>query len=139
MTKSTSSSLLICLSVYTVATALHYIHNAVFLSSYPNIPDWLSRAEVYSGLVVVIAIGAVGCLLYLFGYRVMGLIVIGAYAALGFDGLAHYSLAPVSSHTFMMNLTILSETITALVLLTVVISLFSKRVFGDRVGSTHDA
>ena len=33
------------------------------------------------------------------------------YAALGFDGLLHYGLAPMAAHTFAMNFTIWFEVV----------------------------
>ncbi len=41
------------------------------------------------------------------------------YAALGFDGLHHYHLAPASAHSAMMNFTIWFEVVTAAILLAV--------------------
>jgi hypothetical protein len=51
------------------------------------------------------------------GYRLTGLITIAIYAALGFGGLDHYALAPVSAHSFTMNLTIGLEALAAAALL----------------------
>jgi hypothetical protein len=45
--------------------------------------------------------------------------VISVYALLGFGGLDHYALAPVSAHSMVMNATILGEVIAASVLLVV--------------------
>ncbi len=91
-------------------------------------PGWISRAEVFGALAAVISVGIVGYLLYVFHYRVLGLVVIGVYAAFGFDGLAHYGLAAVSAHTSMMNLTIWLEVSTALFLLLFVVCLIMRRV-----------
>ena len=43
--------------------------------------------------------------------------IAGLYAAFGLDGLAHYTLAPMSAHTGMMNFSILLEVAMALLLL----------------------
>ncbi len=118
------------LLAYTAASAFHFVHNAVFLERYPNMPDWISQFGVYSALTGIVAIGVTGYLIYVLGYQVIGLIVLGAYAAFGFDGMAHYTLAPVSQHTFTMNLTIWLEAITAAVLLAVIIVMLKKRVLG---------
>jgi hypothetical protein len=43
--------------------------------------------------------------------------VLACYAALGFDGLGHYAVAPMAWHTWGANATILSEVAAAAVLL----------------------
>ena len=102
---------------YGLASLLHFAHNAEFLADYPNMPAWISRAKVYAVWLGITAIGAAGYLLFRFGYPLIGLLVIAVYAILGFDGLGHYSLAPVSAHTAAMNLTIWLEVAAAAVLL----------------------
>ncbi|MBC7983999.1 MAG: hypothetical protein H7Y02_09100 [Candidatus Obscuribacterales bacterium] len=113
--------------VYGVASLLHFTHNAVFLLDYPNMPPTLTSLGVYGAFGVVAAVGLVGYLLYRSGQVRTGLIVIGIYAALGFGGLDHYVVAPLSAHTMMMNLTIMVEVATATVLLVVVVRLFLQR------------
>ncbi len=115
------------LLAYAGASALHFIHNAVFLNSYPNMPDWISPGGVFGALASVTAIGILGYILFVVGFRIAGLIVIGVYAAFGFDGLAHYSLAPVSEHTTTMNLTIWLEVATAALLISIVFWLITGR------------
>jgi hypothetical protein len=36
-------------------------------------------------------------------------LLLAAYATLGFDGLVHYAVAPMTHHTLGANITILSE------------------------------
>jgi hypothetical protein len=103
--------------VHGAASLLHFTHNAVYLHDYPNLPVWLTAAGVCAAWLVVAAVGALGYLMYSRISRVAGLIAIALYAALGFGGLDHYTVAPVSAHTLAMNLTILLECATALVLL----------------------
>lgn len=112
-----SRTLLILMLVYSAASLLHYAHNAEFLADYPNLPAWISRAKIYAAWLGLTAVGLVGYLLVRRGYHLVGLSVIAAYAALGFDGLGHYSLAPLSAHTTTMNLTIWLESATAALLL----------------------
>ena len=38
-----------------------------------------------------------------------GLLLVATYAALCFDGLGHYAVAPIALHTLGANITILSE------------------------------
>ena len=94
---------------YGAASLLHFIHNAQFAQEYPNFPDTISALQVYGAWLVVGATGLAGYLLMRFGHRVTGLIVTAVYAGLGFDGLLHYTLAPMSAHSFAMNFTILTE------------------------------
>ena len=107
-------------ALYTAASFLHFSHNAEFLADYPNLPASLTRLGVYAAWLAVTAIGVVGLMLLRWQLRVAGLLVLAVYAAFGFDGLAHYALAPLSAHTGMMNFTILFEVATALLLLFVV-------------------
>jgi hypothetical protein len=114
--------------IYGLASFLHHIHNAVFLNDYPNMPAWLSTAGVYAAWLGVAAVGLSGYLLYRRGHQLVGLAVIAVYGALGLDGLAHYSRAPFSAHTFTMNLTIWLEVVTAVVLLIAVAGLMAMRL-----------
>jgi hypothetical protein len=55
--------LLIVMLAYAVANLLHYAPNAKVLYAHPNMPGWLSRAQIYTAWLGVTAIGLVGCLL----------------------------------------------------------------------------
>lgn len=103
--------------VYGAASLLHFMHNAVYLRDYPNLPAWLTSAGVMVAWLVVAAVGVLGYLLYSRVSRAAGLMTISAYAVLGFGGLDHYTVAPVSAHTVAMNLTILLEAVAGAVLL----------------------
>jgi uncharacterized membrane protein len=94
---------------YGAASLLHFTHNAQFAQDYPNFPATITALQVYGAWLVVGATGLAGYLLMRFGQRVLGLIVTAVYAGLGFDGLLHYTLAPISAHSFAMNFTILTE------------------------------
>lgn len=104
---------------YTLASLLHFSHNAEFIDEYPNLPAWLSRAWVYVAWLGVTAVGVAGCLLLRSRYRFGGLLVLAVYGALGLDGLGHYAVAPISAHTAMMNFTIWFEVATGSLLLVV--------------------
>jgi hypothetical protein len=58
--------------------------------------------------------------------------MVALYAALGFDGLLHYTLAPLSAHSWGMNATIWFEVLAATALCAAVLS--ARRVTGDRTG-----
>jgi len=115
--KRIHGSVFFLLLAYAAASLFHHLHNAEFLADYPNLPAWISRAKVYAAWLAVTAVGLAGYVLARRGYRLAGLALIGAYAALGFDSLAHYALAPWSAHTALMNLSIGLEVATAALLL----------------------
>jgi hypothetical protein len=105
---------LVALLVLSLAASLiHFAHNAEFLSAYPGLPAWLTRSLVYFAWVGLAIIGVCGLVLYLRGRYFLGLLLIGLYAAFGFDGLLHYSRAPFHEHTVAMNFTIWFEVIAA--------------------------
>lgn len=116
MTRGINQTLIALVLMHTAASLLHFVHNAAFLGDYPNMPASISPAGIYGAWLAEAAIGALGVLLCLRG-RSAGLVLIAVYALLGFGGLDHYMLAPVSAHTLAMNATIWLETGTAVVLL----------------------
>ena len=129
-------SLLALVLVHAAASLVHFVHNATFLTDYPNMPVWISPAGVYGVWLAEAAVGAAGVLLFLRGQKI-GLALIATYAVLGFGGLDHYTLASISAHTLAMNVTIWLETATAIVLLVFVLSLAtgSRRAFRPSVRS----
>jgi hypothetical protein len=116
------------LLLYCAASLVHFAHNAEFLEDYPNLPTWLSRAQIYAVWAGITAIGAVGYALHRFGYGLVGLIVVAVYAGLGFDGLLHYGRAPFAEHTAGMNFSILFEVVTAGLLLACTSVLAAKHI-----------
>lgn len=110
-------------ALYAAATLLHFAHNAEYLTQYPNLPASWSRPEVYAAWCCVMALGLLGYGLFAFGRRGVGLAVLGLYASLGFDGLLHYTRAPMTHHSAMMNLTIWAEAVTGALLLANVVVL----------------
>lgn len=120
--------LLVFLLLYAAASLTHFAHNAEFLGDYPNMPAWLSPALVYGAWLGVTAVGVVGFFLIRRGYQLTGLAVLGVYGVLGLDSLTHYMLAPLSAHTFTMNLTIWLDVASAVLLLAAVVGLAWKRL-----------
>ena len=116
-TRPQDAMLLPLMLTYGAASLLHFTHNAVYLRDYPNLPAWLTSGGVVAAWLVVAAVGTLGYVLYRRVSRVAGLILIAAFAVLGFGGLDHYTVAPMSAHTVAMNLTILLEGATGAVLL----------------------
>jgi hypothetical protein len=112
-------ALLIALLAYCAASLLHFSHNAIYIDDYPNLPKWLTPVIVYATWCAQATIGLAGFLLYVKGVRRIGLLLIALYAAMAYDGLAHYTRAPMSAHTFTMNLTIWLEVIAGTALLAI--------------------
>ena len=110
------------------ASLLHFAHNGIFVDEYPNLPASITVPVIIGTWLGITAIGVVGYLVLRSGREIAGLGLIAAYAAFGFDGFAHYSLAAMAAHTFMMNVTIWSEAVTAVVLL-LVVAMRSLRFF----------
>jgi hypothetical protein len=104
-------------AAYFFASLGHFVHNAEFLCEYPNLPEWLTRAKVYLSWIAITSVGVIGFLFVRKGYVRVGLALIAIYAALGFDGLGHYAVAPFAWHSFGANFTIVSEVVAAAFLL----------------------
>ena len=115
------------LLLYLAASFLHFAHNAEYLGDYPNLPEWLGRADVYLVWVGSAAVGVGGYALYRLGWQLAGLVLIGAYALFGFDGLLHYTRAPFAAHTSAMNFTICFEVAAAALLLLGIVTLVVRR------------
>jgi hypothetical protein len=118
---SRDRSLLTFIIAYGAASLVHFVHNAVYIDAYPNLPAWITPVVVYVSWLAIAGTGIFGYWLYRRGWRAFGLTVIGLYALSGFGGLDHYTVAPVSAHSMAMTAMILGEAITASVLLIVTV------------------
>lgn len=116
------------LLLYCGASLLHFVHNAEYLASYPNLPVWISRGSIYFTWLGILAVGLCGCFLYRGRHILLGLILMAVYAALGLDGLLHYGRAPLAAHTAGMNATIWIEAVTALIALGAVLWLAGQHL-----------
>lgn len=122
--------------VYFIASLAHFTHNAEYIAFYPGMPTWLTRENVYLAWLGITSIGLVAFVLLRVGVHAVAVLLLGVYGAFGLDGLAHYTLALCSEHTFFANVTIWSEAIAGLLLL-----LASTLVLGRRISSAlgdHD-
>ena len=117
MKKPIQKTLLTLLLVYGMASLIHFVHNAEFLTDYPNLPTTWTRAGVYFAWVALTVVGIGGWFLLVRGFPRVGLLVLAVYAAFGLDSLGHYVIAPMSAHTLAMNSTILFEVIAAALVL----------------------
>lgn len=106
------------------ASLFHYLHNMIYFDVYPNEPDWLSPGRIDMAWLVITPLGVLGYLLYRRRRPVPGLALLLIYGVAGLGVLGHYLLAPLSAHTFMMNLSIWFESLAAAVLLAAVCRLF---------------
>lgn len=109
--------LLILLLIYGAASYVHFVHNAEFLSDYPNLPASWTRVGVYFAWIGMTILGVAGWIIVVLGYQLVGLSLLAVYAVLGLDSLGHYVLAPLSNHTVAMNSTILIEVSAAVLVL----------------------
>ena len=112
-----NSTLLLLMLFYGAASFLHFAHNAVYLHEYPNLPGWLTSEGVWVSWCGIAAVGVLGYWLYRRVSRWAGLATISLYGACGLAGLDHYTVAPMGAHSFVMNLTILTEAAAAAALL----------------------
>jgi hypothetical protein len=113
-------TLLLLMLIYAAASLTHFIHNALHIRAYPNLPGWITPFGVYITWCAIAVIGVLGFWLYRRVSRSTGLLIIGLYALLGFGGLDHYVIAPSSAHTVAMNASIIVEVSTAFALLSFV-------------------
>ena len=109
MQKSERLVLACLLLVYAVASLIHFTHNAEFLGDYPGLPKTWTPAGVYLAWLLMTSVGVFGWLLISRSFVLAGLLTLAVYAALGLDSLLHYAVAPMSTHTAGMNVTILAE------------------------------
>jgi hypothetical protein len=117
---------------YFLTSLGHFAHNAEYLCEYPNLPAWLNRAKVYVAWLAITSVGLAGLILMKNNLVAAGLLLVAAYAALGFDGLGHYAVAPMAHHTFGSNLTILSEVAAAALLLPATIYLLLRYIISRK-------
>lgn len=120
--------LLALVALYFVASLAHFSHNAEYIAFYPGMPQWLTRETVYLAWLGVSSVGLLAAVLFKLGFNASALLVLGAYGALGLDGLAHYTLALCAEHTLAANITIWSEAGVGLLVLLLSVVLFSRRI-----------
>ena len=118
-----SDLLLALLILHMGASLWHHIHNGQFLDEYPNLPHGVPMAATFALIAwgVTTAVGLAGYYWVCNGRRLLGFGALGVYAGYGCLALTHYTLAPMSAHTPVMNATILGEALTGLLLLVTVI------------------
>ena len=118
--------LLALTAAYFLTSFGHFSYNAEFICEYPNLPAWLTRAQVYAVWAAITSVGVVGLLFMRKKLVATGLVLMAVYAVVGFDGLGHYAVAPMELHPLVANITILSEVVAATLLLLVVLWLLAS-------------
>jgi len=121
------SNLLLALLILHMAASLwHHIHNGQFADEYPNMPTGFPIWIAYAAWAVTTAVGLAGYYWVCNGRRLLGFGAMGLYAAYGLLAFGHYTMAPMSAHTLVQNATILSEALTAMLLLGTVMAFLVK-------------
>jgi len=128
MQKPVQKTLLILLLIYGVASLIHFVHNAEFISEYPNLPASWASTGVYFAWIGLTVVGVVGWILVNREYQIAGLLVLAIYAILGISSLGHYVLAPLSAHSVTMNSTILLEVVTAAFVLIEIMRQLTRKI-----------
>ena len=123
------------LALYFVASLAHFTNNAEYIAYYPNMPAWITRETVYLAWLGITAVGVAGIVLSRLGWRFLGAVAILAYGLFGLDGLAHYTLALCSEHSWAMNLTIWAEAAAGL-LLALCCAVWASRLFAANLKSS---
>ncbi len=97
--------------LYTLASLVHFAHNAEYLAFYPGLPAWMTRESVYLAWLPIALVGLTAVVALRLGWRMAGGMLLAAYGVLGTAGLLHYTLALCSEHTLATNLTIGAEVV----------------------------
>lgn len=126
----------VLIAIYLIASLLHFIHNAEYLTDYPGLPPGWTRLGVYAAWFGVTATGLSGVWLVRRGWQFCGLVLLAIYALLGLDSLGHYLVAPLASHTHVMNVSILAEVAAALAVLGETVRQFALALLRRRAGWT---
>ncbi|MEO8391044.1 hypothetical protein [Polaromonas sp.] len=129
--------LLALTGAYFLTSLGHFSHNAEFICEYPNLPAWLTRAQVYAVWAGITSVGVTGLVLMRKKFMATGLFLMAVYAAMGFDGLGHYAFAPIELHPLIANITILSEVAAAALLLPVALWLLASHIFRGQTKVQH--
>ena len=124
---------MVLIAAYFLTSLGHFAHNAEYLCEYPNLPAWLTRAKVYAAWLAITSVGLAGLILMKNKLVPAGLLLVAIYAALGFDGLGHYAVAPMELHTLGANITILSEVAAAALLLPATVYLLIVQLTAKKI------
>ena len=99
----------ILFAFYSLASLIHFSHNAEYIAFYPGLPAWMTRESVYLAWLAVASVGLLGFAAHWRGWQRIAAVLLFIYGMLGVDGLLHYTLALCSEHTLVTNITIWAE------------------------------
>ena len=99
----------VLVALYFLASVAHFSHNAEYIAFYPGMPSSIGREAVCLAWLAITSVGALSFAAFRFGFHRAAILLLAVYGALGLDGLAHYTLALCSEHTLVANMTIWSE------------------------------
>jgi len=106
----------ILFAFYSLASLIHFGHNAEYIAFYPGLPAWMTRESVYLAWLAVASVGLLAIASNWSGYKRIAAVLVFIYGLLGTDGLLHYTLALCSEHTLATNITIWAEVLLGVVL-----------------------
>ena len=115
-------------AAFLLASVAHFIHNAEYIAYYPGMPGWLTREKVYLFWLAFASPGVVAVICARLRRRLLALVFLAVYGALGLDALGHYALALCSEHTLAANVTIWAEAVTGLALCVASVVVLGRRV-----------
>jgi hypothetical protein len=111
--RSEKRTILTLVAANVVTSILHYVDNVVYFQHYPE-PTWLNPHLVDAAWFVMIPFGIAGCVLYLQGRLKPAYVFLQIFALMNLLVLGHYLIAPPWRVSFRINLFILLEAVSAL-------------------------
>lgn len=109
-----------------VLTVVHYADNYLYFDEYPQ-PASLRRWQVYTGWIVLTAVGVLGYRLYRSGYTGAAYVALVVYSYTGTSSLGHYLYGSWSEFSAKQHVFILVDGATGLTVLAFVVwSLFFR-------------
>ncbi len=99
-----------------VLTVVHYTDNYLYFDEYPQ-PASLRRWQVYTGWIVLTAVGVLGYRLYRSGYTAPAYVCLVVYSYTGTSSLGHYLYGSWSDFSAKQHVFILVDGATGLAVL----------------------
>lgn len=111
-----SKQALLTLVAFNVVTSiLHYVDNVIDFKHYPE-PTWLNPHLVDAAWFVMTPFGILGSILFLRGRHTIAFTCLYIYSIMGLLVLGHYLIAPPWEVSFRINLFIVLEAVSAMLL-----------------------
>jgi hypothetical protein len=127
MNDSSRRKVILWLLVANVVTSiLHYVDNVLNFDHYPE-PTWLNPHLIDMAWFVMTPFGVVGYLLLVRGYRLSAFACLLLYSMMNLLVLGHYPIAPPWKVSFKINLFILAEAATAMLLAVFISGMLIRR------------